>query len=63
MATCSGEDESSFRAHARITPRSHLLYSHIETSDQFYYQLIHDENVCMIAPETAAAGIRERFGG
>ena len=63
MATCSGEDGEGFRAHARITPRSHLLYSPIETSDQFYYQLVHDENACMIPPEAAAEGIRKQFTG
>jgi UDPglucose--hexose-1-phosphate uridylyltransferase len=63
MATCSGFDDGQFWAHARITPRSHLLYSPIETSDQFYYQLLHDENVCMMPPEFAGARLKEYFKG
>jgi UDPglucose--hexose-1-phosphate uridylyltransferase len=58
MATYSGFD-GSFRAHARITPRGSLLYSPIETSDQFYYQVLHDENICILPPEVAAADLRQ----
>lgn len=57
MATYSGFDANSFWAHARITPRGSLLYSPIETSDQFYYQVLHNENICILSPEIA----RERL--
>jgi hypothetical protein len=46
---------------ARITPRGLLLYSPIETADQFYYQVMQDENICIIPPETAAASLRKLF--
>jgi galactose-1-phosphate uridylyltransferase len=62
MSTYPGLDENQFTAHARITPRGLLLYSPIETSDQFYYQVLHDENICILPPEEAAAGLRKRFG-
>lgn len=61
MSTYSGFDKDRFWAHARITPRGLLLYSPIETSDQFYYQILQDENICIIPPETMAAGLRKRF--
>jgi galactose-1-phosphate uridylyltransferase len=61
MSTYSGLDEKWFWAHARITPRGLLLYSPIETSDQFYYQVLHDENICILPPEVAATGLRKLF--
>jgi galactose-1-phosphate uridylyltransferase len=61
MSTCSGFDGKRFWTHARITPRGLLLYSPIETSDQFYYQLMHDENICIIPPETACAELKKHF--
>jgi galactose-1-phosphate uridylyltransferase len=61
MSTYSGFDRERFWAHARITPRGLLLYSPIETSDQFYYQVLQDENICIIPPETVAEGLRKRF--
>jgi UDPglucose--hexose-1-phosphate uridylyltransferase len=62
MSTYSGFDEKTFRAHARITPRGSLLYSPIETSDQFYYQVLQDENICILPPEVACEKIRGLFG-
>ncbi len=61
MSTYSGFDKSRSWAHARITPRGLLLYSPIETSDQFYYQVLQDENICILPPEVAAAGLRKLF--
>jgi galactose-1-phosphate uridylyltransferase len=61
LATYSGFNEGQFWAHARVTPRSLLLYSPIETSDRFYYQLLHDENICILPPETAASMLRKYF--
>ena len=61
MSTYSGFDKGQFWAHARITPRGMLLYSPIETSDQFYYQILQDENICILPPETAAERLRKRF--
>ncbi|OGN96328.1 MAG: hypothetical protein A2Y89_02980 [Chloroflexi bacterium RBG_13_51_18] len=61
MSTYSGFDKDRFWAHVRITPRGLLLYSPIETSDQFYYQILQDENICIIPPETMAEGLRKRF--
>jgi UDPglucose--hexose-1-phosphate uridylyltransferase len=61
MSTYSGFDNGQFWTHARITPRGLLLYSPIETSDQFYYQILQDENICILPPEVAAAGLRKRF--
>jgi UDPglucose--hexose-1-phosphate uridylyltransferase len=61
LSTYSGFDKNKFWAHARITPRGLLLYSPIETSDQFYYQILQDENICIIPPEVAAAGLRKHF--
>ncbi|MBN1161997.1 MAG: hypothetical protein JXA17_08625 [Dehalococcoidales bacterium] len=61
MSTYSGFDRDRFWAHARVTPRGLLLYSPIETSDQFYYQVLQDENICIIPPEAMAAGVRKRF--
>ncbi len=61
MSTYSGFDKGRFWAHARITPRGLLLYSPIETSDQFYYQTLQDENICILPPEVAAARLKERF--
>jgi galactose-1-phosphate uridylyltransferase len=61
MSTYSGFDKSRSWAHARITPRGLLLYSPIETSDQFYYQILQDENICILPPEVAATGLRKLF--
>jgi len=61
MSTYSGFDKDRFWAHARITPRGTLLYSPIETSDQFYYQIMQDENICILPPETVAEELRKRF--
>jgi galactose-1-phosphate uridylyltransferase len=61
LSTYSGFDESQFWTHARITPRGLLLYSPIETSDQFYYQILQDENICILPPEVAAERLRKRF--
>ncbi len=61
MSTYSGFDSGQFWAHARITPRGLLLYSPIETSDQFYYPILQDENICILPPETAAARLRRHF--
>ena len=61
MSTYSGFDKDRFWAHARITPRGLLLYSPIETSDQFYYQIMQDENICILPPETVAEELRKRF--
>ena len=61
MSTYSGFDKDQFWAHARITPRGLLLYSPIETSDQFYYQILQDENICILPPEVAAEKLRKRF--
>jgi UDPglucose--hexose-1-phosphate uridylyltransferase len=62
MSTYSGFDGGQFWAQARITPRGLLLYSPIETSDQFYYQVLQDENICILHPEDAAARLKKRFG-
>lgn len=61
MATYSGFDEGQFWAHARITPRGSLLYSPIETSDQFYYQVLQDENICILPPEVACERVKKHF--
>jgi galactose-1-phosphate uridylyltransferase len=61
MSTYPGFDRDRFWAHARITPRGLLLYSPIETSDQFYYQVLQDENICILPPEVAAARLRKFF--
>jgi galactose-1-phosphate uridylyltransferase len=61
MSTYSGLDGKGSWAHARITPRGLLLYSPIETSDQFYYQVLQDENICILPPEAAAAELRKLF--
>lgn len=61
LATYSGFDSGSFWTHVRITPRGSLLYSPMETSDQFYYQVLQDENVCIFPPETACAMLKSRF--
>jgi galactose-1-phosphate uridylyltransferase len=61
MSTYSGFDKGQFWAQARITPRGLLLYSPIETSDQFYYQLMQDENICILSPEAACRRMKERF--
>jgi UDPglucose--hexose-1-phosphate uridylyltransferase len=61
MATYSGFNSIEFVAHARITPRAFLLYSPIETSDQFYYQIMHDENICILPPEVACERLKRRF--
>jgi len=61
MSTYSGFDKDQFWAHVRITPRGLLLYSPIETSDQFYYQILQDENICILPPEVAGERLRKRF--
>jgi galactose-1-phosphate uridylyltransferase len=61
MSTYSGFDKGQFWAHARITPRGLLLYSPIETSDQFYYQILQDENICILPPEIAGERLKKRF--
>jgi galactose-1-phosphate uridylyltransferase len=61
MSTYSGYDQEKCWAHARVTPRGLLLYSPIETADQFYYQILQDENICILPPEAAAAGLRKLF--
>jgi UDPglucose--hexose-1-phosphate uridylyltransferase len=61
MSTYSGFDKDRFWAHIRITPRGTLLYSPIDTSDQFYYQILQDENICILPPETMAEALRKRF--
>jgi len=61
MSTYSGFDKDRFWAHARISPRGLLLYSPIETSDQFYYQVLQDENICIIPPEEMAAGVKKKL--
>jgi UDPglucose--hexose-1-phosphate uridylyltransferase len=61
LSTYSGSASDRFWAHARITPRGLLLYSPIETSDQFYYQILQDENICILPPEVAAARLRKFF--
>jgi UDPglucose--hexose-1-phosphate uridylyltransferase len=61
MSTYSGFDEGQFWAHARITPRANLLYSPIETSDQFYYQILHDEGICILPPEVACEKLKRHF--
>jgi UDPglucose--hexose-1-phosphate uridylyltransferase len=61
MATCSGFDKGQFWAQARITPRGLLLYSPIETSDQFYYQVLQDENICILPPEDACVRLKKWF--
>lgn len=61
LSTYSGTDESQFWAHARITPRSLLLYSPLETSDQFYYQVLHDECICLLRPEIACEDLKRHF--
>ena len=61
MSTYSGFDKNQFWAHARITPRGMLLYSPIETSDQFYYQILQDENICILPPESACEKLKKRF--
>lgn len=63
MSTYSGSDSNLFWAHARITPRAFLLYSPLETSDQFYYQIMHDENVCILPPEVACDKLKMVFTG
>lgn len=61
MSTYSGFDKGRFWAHARITPRGSLLYSPIETSDQFYYQILQDENICILPPEVACERLKKYF--
>jgi UDPglucose--hexose-1-phosphate uridylyltransferase len=61
MSTYSGFDNNRFWAHARITPRGLLLYSPLETSDQYYYQIMHDENICIIPPENACTELKKHF--
>jgi UDPglucose--hexose-1-phosphate uridylyltransferase len=63
LATYSGFDKDQFWAHVRITPRGLLLYSPIETSDQFYYQILQDENICILPPEFAGERLKRRFAG
>ncbi len=61
MSTFSGFDRGEFWAQARITPRGLLLYSPIETSDQFYYQILQDENICILPPEDACIRLKKWF--
>jgi UDPglucose--hexose-1-phosphate uridylyltransferase len=61
LSTYSGYDSGQFWAQVRIIPRGQLLYSPIETSDQFYYQLMHDEDICLLSPETACQRLKQRF--
>jgi UDPglucose--hexose-1-phosphate uridylyltransferase len=61
MSTYSGPDGGQFWAQARITPRGLLLYSPIETSDQFYYQIFQHENICILSPEETCRLLKERF--
>lgn len=61
LSTYSGNDRNQFWAHIRIMPRSLLLYSPIETSDQFYYQVLHDENICILPPEVACQDLKRHF--
>jgi UDPglucose--hexose-1-phosphate uridylyltransferase len=61
LATYSGFDKRLFWVHARITPRSFLLYSPIETNDQFYYQQMYDENICILPPEIACEKLKKYF--
>jgi galactose-1-phosphate uridylyltransferase len=61
LSTYSGVDRNQFWAHVRITPRSLLLYSPIETSDQFYYQALHDENIWILPPEIACKDLKRHF--
>ncbi len=61
MSTYSGFDSGRFWAQARITPRGLLLYSPIETNDQFYYQILQDENICILPPEVACERLKKRF--
>ena len=61
LSTYSGLDRNQFWAHVRVIPRSLLLYSPIETSDQFYYQILHDENVCFFSPEIACENLKKQF--
>jgi UDPglucose--hexose-1-phosphate uridylyltransferase len=63
LATYSGFYNKEFWAHALITPRAFLLYSPIETSDQFYYQQMHDENICILPPEVACEKLKRHFSG
>ena len=58
LASYSGFDAGSFWTHVRLTPRGSLLYSPVPTSDQFYYQILQDENVGILPPETAADLLR-----
>lgn len=61
LSTYTGTDNKQFWAHVRIMPRSLLLYSPIETSDQFYYQVLHDEAICILPPEVACRELKKRF--
>ncbi|MFC1902055.1 hypothetical protein ACFLX3_03930 [Chloroflexota bacterium] len=63
LSTYSGFDGEQFWAQVRLTPRSLLLYSPIETSDQFYYQQMHDENICILPPEVACERLKAHFPG
>lgn len=61
LSTYSGTDANQFWAHVRVMPRSLLLYSPIETSDQFYYHVMHDEGICLLPPETACESLKSYF--
>lgn len=61
MATFSGSDSGRFWAHAVVMPRGSLLYSPMETSDQFYYTLLHEENACILSPEAACERLKRYF--
>jgi UDPglucose--hexose-1-phosphate uridylyltransferase len=61
MSFYSGFDSNNFWVHARITPRSMSLYSPMETSDQAYFQLLQQENVCIFHPEEMAGLLKDSF--
>jgi galactose-1-phosphate uridylyltransferase len=63
LSTYSGFDDNQFCAHVVVIPRSQLMYTSIETSDQFYYQMLHDENMCILSPEFACQELRKLFNG
>jgi UDPglucose--hexose-1-phosphate uridylyltransferase len=61
LSTYSGFDRNQFWFHVRIIPRSLLLYSPIETSDEFYYQVLHDEGICLLSAEAACDSLKKYF--
>lgn len=58
LSLYSGGDEKSFWAHARVISRSFYYYSPITTSDRFFYHVLHDEEVCTLAPENVCEDLR-----